>query len=102
MRPGLRSRKPVAREARHYAAADQRNQQNDGRNAGPHGKISAAAEMRFQMKRHVARSQNDEERDDFQIAPVFSRHNFARGGAGNEQQKCAVDRGRRDPAGQRR
>ena len=100
--PGLLTREPVAREARHDATANERNQQDDGGNARSHRKIGAASEMRFEMKGDIARGENADDRDDFQIAPVFSRHDFARGGGDNEQQERAVDRSRRAPADQGR
>ena len=86
---GILARQPVAREARHDAPADQRDQHHDDREAEADAVFGRAGEMRFEMEaRCCPAASSDDQRYDLQIAPVAARDDLARRSGGDQQQEC--------------
>jgi hypothetical protein len=92
------ARQPVAREARHDAAADHRDQQHHGGDADADTVFSAAMEMGLEMKSNVAGEQQAHQANDFQVSPILARENLARNRGDQQRKKSGINESRRQPA----
>ena len=89
---------PVASEARNDPAADQRDQQNDGRDADPNADVGGAIHMGFDMEGNIAGQKQRDQHDHLKIAPVLAGKDFPRRGGRDQREEAGVNQERRQPA----
>ena len=90
---------PVAGEARHDAAADQRHQYEHGPKADPPPQFAGRQAQCSGLRQRAADSEARQQRQDRQVAPAFAGHDLAQGKADQDHAEADINCGRKPRAG---